>query len=49
MATAVFYANPAHVALYIGGGDVISHGSDSGPNRLDARYRKVIQVRRYIL
>lgn len=45
----VFYANPAHVAVYIGGGDVISHGSDSGPNRLDAQYRKIVQVRRFIL
>jgi hypothetical protein len=45
----VFYNGPAHVAVYIGGGDVVSHGSDSGPNRLDARYRRVVQVRRYIL
>lgn len=39
----------AHVAIYIGGGMVISHGSEAGPLKLPLRYRRdVLQIRRYI-
>lgn len=35
-----FYGHPvSHVALYIGGGRVISHGSEAGPLLLDVHYR----------
>jgi hypothetical protein len=38
-----------HVAMYIGGGLVISHGSEAGPFKLSMHYRgDVIDVRRYI-
>jgi len=37
-----------HVALYIGGGMVISHGSEPGPNKLKFDYRTIAQIRRYI-
>lgn len=39
----------AHVAMYIGGGLVASHGSESGPYKLAWDYRSdLMQVRRYI-
>jgi cell wall-associated NlpC family hydrolase len=50
----VFYGNPSdppkgHVAIYIGGGEVASHGSKGGPYRLDMDYRTDIHsFRRYI-
>jgi cell wall-associated NlpC family hydrolase len=38
-----------HVAIYIGGGMVVSHGSEAGPLYLRWNYRPdVMQVRRYI-
>lgn len=48
----VFYGGtrwvPGHVATYIGGGYVISHGSEAGPMIVPWAYRPVNQVRRYI-
>lgn len=47
----VFYGGgsiPAHVAVYVGKGRVISHGSEAGPYLLPVRYREVNQARRYI-
>jgi hypothetical protein len=48
----VFYGNDAgvinHVAIYIGGGMVISHGSEPGPRKLRMDYRTIVQIRRYI-
>lgn len=36
----VFYGHPiSHVALYIGNGRVISHGSEAGPNLEEVHYR----------
>ncbi len=51
---AVIYGRPGsdgeHTALVIGGGYVISHGSEGGPYKLPLRYRSdVMCVRRYIL
>lgn len=38
-----------HVAIYVGNGRVISHGSEAGPLLLPVHYRSdVMQVRRYI-
>lgn len=38
-----------HVAMYVGGGMVISHGSEAGPFLLPYRYRPdVMAIRRYI-
>lgn len=38
-----------HVAVYIGGGYVISHGSEGGPYKLKWDYRSdLMEVRRYI-
>jgi hypothetical protein len=37
-----------HVALYVGGGMVISHGSEPGPSKLRMDYRPIAQIRRYI-
>lgn len=51
---AVFYGDqghgvPEHVAVYIGGGHVVSHGSEGGPYILNIDYRHDrVQVRRYI-
>jgi cell wall-associated NlpC family hydrolase len=36
-----------HVATYIGGGLVFSHGSEAGPFKLSAYYRPVAMVRRH--
>lgn len=44
----VFYYNPDHVATYVGGGKVISFGSEYGPYFLDAHYRYVGQYRSYV-
>lgn len=49
----VLYGRPGttgeHVAVYIGGGKVISHGSEGGPYLLPWNYRPdVIETRRYI-
>lgn len=49
----VFYGDqgggiPEHVAVYVGNGKVISHGSEAGPYLLAWNYRGVNQVRRYI-
>ena len=49
---AIFYGGthtrPHHVAIYIGKGLVISHGSESGPLLLRWNYRPVNHCRRYI-
>lgn len=38
-----------HTALYVGGGKVISHGSEAGPFLLDMHYRPdFLDLRRYI-
>lgn len=42
------FSRPAHVAIYIGNGRVISHGQESGPLILRWNYRRVVQCRRYI-
>jgi NlpC/P60 family len=48
----LFYADPQrrinHVTIYIGGGMVISHGSEPGPLKLRMDYRPIVQIRRYI-
>jgi cell wall-associated NlpC family hydrolase len=48
----VLYGDPfgrtGHVAIYIGGGKVISFGGEPGPRLLPWNYRPVTQVRRYI-
>ncbi len=48
----LFYANAQrqinHVTIYIGGGMVISHGSEPGPLKLRMDYRPIVQIRRYI-
>lgn len=39
----------AHVVIYIGGGKVVSHGSEGGPMILDWNYRPdYVETRRYI-
>jgi cell wall-associated NlpC family hydrolase len=41
--------NAEHVAVYVGGGMVISHGSEGGPYKLPVNYRSdVRETRRYI-
>lgn len=50
----IFYGpsagDPSHVALYVGGGRVISHGSEIGPLLLPYNYRPdYVQQRRYLL
>lgn len=48
----VFYAGSdgriGHVTIYVGGGMVISHGSEPGPRKLRIDYRPIAQIRRYI-
>lgn len=48
----LFYADAAgainHVTIYVGGGMVISHGSEPGPSKLRMDYRPIVQIRRYI-
>lgn len=48
----VFYAGAGgginHVAIYVGDGKVVSHGSNPGPMVLPTSYRPVAQVRRYL-
>lgn len=49
----VFYGDQGggvaqHVAIYVGDGKVISHGSEPGPFLLPWNYRKVSEVRRYL-
>lgn len=45
----VFYGRgPSHVAIYIGGGKVVSHGGESGPLILPVQYRPVHSCRRFI-
>ena len=48
----VFYgtrAVPSHVAVYVGGGKVVSHGSELGPLLVDRRYRSDIHSMRSYL
>ena len=43
------FPNHEHVAVYIGGGKVFSHGSEGGPYILPMRYRPdLAEIRRYI-
>lgn len=44
----VHYNDPAHVAIYVGNGRVISHGSQIGPLLLMAAYRPIAEVRTYL-
>lgn len=48
----VLYGDPfggsGHVAIYVGGGRVISFGGEPGPRLLPWNYRPVTAVRRYI-
>lgn len=51
----VFYGDegwrPQHVAVYVGGGQVVSFGSDAGPFLLPVRYRSDVHMwapRRYV-
>jgi cell wall-associated NlpC family hydrolase len=37
-----------HVAIYIGGGFVISHGKEIGPLKVHLHYRKLNEIRRYL-
>jgi hypothetical protein len=48
----VFYgtrAVPSHVATYVGGGKVVSHGSEAGPLLVDRRYRSDVHSMRSYL
>jgi cell wall-associated NlpC family hydrolase len=51
-ADCVLYGDPfgrtGHVAIYVGGGKVISFGGEPGPRLLDWNYRPVTMVRRHI-
>lgn len=50
LADLVFYGEPVvgHVAVYVGSGKVVSHGSEAGPLLLDLHYRgDVNSARRY--
>ena len=50
--TLVFYGEGAaisHVAIYVGNGMVVSHGSEAGPLLLPFNYRKVREARAYPL
>ena len=38
---------PTHVAIYVGNGRVVSHGSEIGPLLLSANYRSITGIRRY--
>jgi hypothetical protein len=42
------YYRPRHVAIYVGNGRVISHGSEVGPVLLKYNYRDINHARRYI-
>lgn len=44
----IHYDGPQHVAVYIGNGRVISHGSEIGPLLLLANYRPIVMVTRHI-
>jgi hypothetical protein len=48
----VFYGGtasvPAHVAVYVGNGRVVSHGSDAAPFLLAVDYRPINQIRTYV-
>lgn len=47
----VFYGGGfpyTHVAIYIGGGKVVSHGSEHGPIVTDMHYRPVSTIRSYL-
>jgi hypothetical protein len=47
----VFYGGGfpyTHVAIYIGGGKVVSHGSEHGPIVCDMHYRPVSTIRSYL-
>jgi hypothetical protein len=37
-----------HVAIYVGDGKVVSHGSDPGPQVLAANYRPIAEIRSYL-
>lgn len=39
---------PGHVAIYVGKGLVVSHGSEGGPYLLRWNYRPVQEIRRYV-
>jgi NlpC/P60 family len=42
------WSRPTHVAIYVGNGRVISHGSESGPLLLHYAYRPINHCRRFI-
>jgi hypothetical protein len=43
----VFYANPDHVAVYVGNGKVVGFGHQGGPDLDSINYRPVAQIRHY--
>jgi hypothetical protein len=43
----VFYANPDHVAVYVGRGRVVGFGHQGGPDNDPIGYRTVAQIRHY--
>lgn len=42
------YDNPQHVAIYVGNGRVISHGSEIGPLLSPVDYRPLTEIRTYL-
>jgi cell wall-associated NlpC family hydrolase len=48
----LFYRNSAgqigHVAMYLGDGKAVSHGSDPGPQIVKPNYRPIAQIRSYL-
>lgn len=42
------WSAPTHVAVYIGGGKVVSHGNEAGPQVLNVYYRSINRVISYI-
>lgn len=44
----LFYDNPAHVAISVGNGRAISHGSEGGPYLVSENYRTVTHRRSYL-
>jgi hypothetical protein len=43
-----FWSAPTHVAVYIGAGKIVSHGSESGPQVLSMHYRRINRIISYL-